>query len=178
MAADDGRSAAQPSDGRKRIDPVRAVDDEALALARKLADEARIAGLAFMDEATGGPSISRIMIARAGASLITLVSSLAAHAGGLALDRRCALLLGEPGKGDPLAHPRISVIAQAARMPSDAKSDPALAGPFLELHPKAQLYFGFGDFHFWRFDIVRADLNGGFGKAYRLDARDWAKAMA
>jgi heme iron utilization protein len=158
--------------------PVRPVDDEALGLARRLAAEARTASLAFMDAETGGPSVSRILIGFTGGGALTLVSDLSAHAAALLADPRCALLVGEAGKGDPLAHARISVIATAQKLPSSAKQQAALADPFLALHPKARLYFGFGDFHFWQFAVVRADLNGGFGKAYRLGAAEWAKALA
>jgi putative heme iron utilization protein len=156
-----------------KINPVRTTDDEARALAKALLKEARFASLAFTDPATGGPSVSRIIIADlAGHGLVTLISDLSAHARALALDRRCALLIGEPGKGDPLAHPRMSVIGHAMRLPQTMKDDTALVQPFLEMHPKTKLYFSFLDFAFWQFSIERVDLNGGFGKAYQLTPDD------
>jgi heme iron utilization protein len=162
----------------KKVDVLRPVDDAVLALTHKLAVEARTASLGFVDPESGGPAVSRIMIASIGASLLTLISDLSAHAKALTLDPRCALLIGEAGKGDPLAHARMSVIGVCKRLPQSAKDDDVLAGAFLAIHPKAQLYFGFGDFAFWRFEVTRIDLNGGFGKASRLSAGDWKKAMA
>jgi heme iron utilization protein len=154
-------------------DPIRATDDEARALASRLLREARIAALAFTDITTGAPSISRVIVASLpGQGLLTLISDLSAHTQALALYPKCALLLGEPGKGDPLSHPRMSVMAEAVRLPDALKGKADFAVPFLEAHPKTKLYFNFADFAFWRFSIVRVDLNGGFGKAYRLTPDD------
>jgi heme iron utilization protein len=43
---------------------------------------------------------------------------------------------------------------------------------WLAQHPKAQLYVDFADFAFVRLAPRGAALNGGFGKAYALDAAD------
>ena len=43
---------------------------------------------------------------------------------------------------------------------------------YLNRHPKAKLYVGFGDFAFFRLAVERASLNGGFGKAYHLALSD------
>lgn len=156
-----------------KTSPIRPTDDAARDLAQSLLNEARFASLAFMDAATGGPSVSRIIVANLPTlGLVTLISDLSAHAQALARDNRCALLIGEPGKGDPLAHPRMSLIARAVRLPGQAKQDTLLFSPFLEMHPKANLYFNFRDFAFWQFSLVRIDLNGGFGKAYHLTPAD------
>jgi heme iron utilization protein len=163
---------SEPAAPQKK-DPIRPTDDAARALASKLLREARIAALAFTDITTGGPSISRVIIANMpGQGLLTLISDLSAHTQALALYPKCALLLGEPGKGDPLSHPRMSVMAEAVRLPDALKGKADFAVPFLEAHPKTKLYFNFADFAFWRFSIVRVDLNGGFGKAYRLTPDD------
>jgi putative heme iron utilization protein len=39
-------------------------------------------------------------------------------------------------------------------------------------HPKSELYAGFGDFSFWRLDVVSAHLNGGFARAADLKGAD------
>jgi heme iron utilization protein len=158
-----------------KINPIRTTDDEARSLAKTLLRDARFAGLAFTDIPTGGHSISRIIVASIpNHGLVTLISDLSAHSQALALDSRCALLIGEPGKGDPLAHPRMSIIAQAIRLPEAMKENAPLVESFLAMHPKTKLYFNFLDFAFWRFSIMRADLNGGFGKAYSLTPDDIA----
>jgi heme iron utilization protein len=159
----------------EKINPIRETNDEARGLAKTLLRDARFASLAFTDIPTGGPSISRIIVASIpNQGLVTLISDLSAHSQSLALQGRCALLIGEPGKGDPLAHPRMSVIANAVRLPESMKDNASLVEPFLEMHPKTKLYFDFLDFAFWRFSISRVDLNGGFGKAYNLTPDDIA----
>ncbi len=159
----------------EKINPIRTTDDEARGLAKTLLRDTRFGSLAFMDKASGGPSVSRIIVACIpGQGLVTLISDLSAHSHALALDARCALLIGEPGKGDPLAHARMSVVAQAVRLPEIMKENASLAEPFLAMHPKTKLYFNFLDFAFWRFSISRVDLNGGFGKAYQLTPDDLA----
>jgi len=45
---------------------------------------------------------------------------------------------------------------------------------YLNTHPKAQLYIDFSDFNFVRFEVMTGDLNGGFGKAYHLEASDFS----
>jgi heme iron utilization protein len=158
-----------------KINPIRTTDDEARSLAKTLLRDARFASLAFTDIPTGGPSISRIIVASIpNQGLVTLISDLSAHSQSLTLQGRCALLIGEPGKGDPLAHPRMSIIATAVRLPEAMKESASLVEPFLEMHPKTKLYFNFLDFAFWRFSIARVDLNGGFGKAYNLTPDDIA----
>ena len=156
-----------------KINPIRTTDNEARGLAKTLLRDARFASLAFTDIPTGGPSVSRIIIASIpNQGLVTLISDLSAHSQALALNNRCALLIGEPGKGDPLAHPRMSIIGEAHRLPEAMKENASLFEPFLAMHPKTKLYFNFLDFAFWRFSIARVDLNGGFGKAYNLTPDD------
>ena len=43
---------------------------------------------------------------------------------------------------------------------------------YLARQPKAALYADFGDFAFWRLEVLRASLNGGFGRAFELMAGD------
>jgi heme iron utilization protein len=154
--------------------PIRPTDEDARALARALIREARFGALAVRDPETGHPYVSRIAIGQTpqGAPL-SFVSELAHHTRALRADPSCALLLGEPGPtGDPLTHPRLSLMATARFVPRDAPEHAALAAQYLATHPKARLYIGFADFHFVRFDIQGAHLNGGFGKAYQLQPSD------
>ena len=96
---------------------IRETDAEAIRLARTLLRTARYGALAVLDPQSGAPLASRVAVATDldGTPLI-LVSSLSEHTGGLDADPRCSLLLGEPGKGDPLAHPRISLRCRAERL--------------------------------------------------------------
>jgi putative heme iron utilization protein len=156
-----------------RKDVLRPTDAEAIALARELMRSARYGALAVLDPETGAPLASRVAVATDidGAPII-LVSALSAHTGGLAADPRCSLLLGEPGKGDPLAHPRISIACEARRLDKANENRPRIERRFLNRHPKARLYAGFPDFSYFRLEPAGASLNGGFGKAYSLDRSD------
>jgi putative heme iron utilization protein len=156
-----------------RRDPLRPTDDEARRLARRLLDGAAHGALAVLEPASGYPMASRaaVTLDRDGLPLL-LLSTLSAHTAALAADPRCSLLVGEPGGGDPLAHPRLSVAGHARPI---GRADPAHADArerWLAKHPKAALYVDFGDFGFWRLEPVGASLNGGFGRAYRLAPAD------
>ena len=103
---------------------------------------------------------------------VILVSALSGHTPALLADSRCSLLVGEPGKGDPLAHPRISIACRAAKLERGTAAQQRAERRFLARHPKAKLYAGFADFAFFRLDPERASLNGGFGKAFALTRAD------
>jgi putative heme iron utilization protein len=154
-------------------DVLRETDAEAIRLARTLIRTARHGALAVLDPGSGNPLASRVAVAtdHDGAPLI-LVSSLSAHTGGLEADARCSLLLGEPGKGDPLAHPRIALSCEAEKISRDDPRHDRVERRFLRRNPKSKLYAGFADFSFFRLEPLGASLNGGFGKAYALDRAD------
>ena len=84
-------------------DTFRDTDDEARSLARKLVAEARSGAIGLVID--GGPFVTRIALAPTEPKLLTLVSDLAAHTYALRATPDASLLVGEPGKGDPLAHP-------------------------------------------------------------------------
>lgn len=153
-----------------RNSPIRPTDDEARALARRLIEEARFAALGVLIE--GAPFVTRVAIATSPeGQLLTLISTLAAHTGALRADARASLLIGEPGpKGDPLTHPRLTLSVMTRFVEKSAD----LRARWLALHPKAKLYLDFADFGFVAFEASAGHLNGGFGKAFRLSARDLA----
>ncbi|MFK7944325.1 MAG: HugZ family protein [Paracoccaceae bacterium] len=152
-------------------DVLRTVDDEARRLAGDLIRQSRHGALAVLEPVTGVPLSSRVSVATAqNGDPVFLISQLSAHFGALEADPRASLMLGDPGRGDPLAHPRITVTGQARKTTGDERT--AMRARFLARHPKAALYADFGDFAFWRLELERASLNGGFGKAYELGAAD------
>lgn len=159
-----------PADQRK--DPIRPTDDQARALGKRLLRSARSGSLATLGQ-DGHPSASLVSLATDidGTPLI-LVSGLAAHAGNLAADPRCSLLLAPGGKGDPLAHARITLKLRARRVERESEAGARIRRRFLARQPKAALYADFGDFSFFALDIESASLNGGFGKAYELTPSD------
>ncbi|MCF6322160.1 MAG: pyridoxamine 5'-phosphate oxidase family protein [Rhizobiaceae bacterium] len=146
---------------------------DARTLARKLIDEANFAAIAVLEPGTGIPHVSRIAVATDNnGHLIFLGSELSNHTKAIIKDPRVSIMVGEPGKGDPLAHPRITLIGEIEKIERSSKERDLLRAPYLERHPKAKLYIDFGDFHFFRLHIKRANLNGGFGKAYELTRED------
>jgi len=163
----------------KKKDPLLPVDDDARRLARDLLRRARHGALATLDPADGMPLATRTALATdMDGAPVFLTSTLSAHTQALLADARCSLLLGEPGKGDPLAHPRLTVSGTARRI---AREDPArarLKRRYLARHPKAELYVDFADVGFWRLEIRRASLNGGFGRAYAMTPPDVLSDMS
>lgn len=145
-------------------DPFRPVDDEARTLAQRLMAEARHGALGVLND--GVPMVTRVALAPDAGALLTLVSDLAPHTGALRENPVASLLIGEPGRGDPLAHPRITLQVRAEFL----QKTEDVARTYLAAQPKAQLYIGFEDFHLVRLVAEHAVLNGGFGKAYRLSA--------
>jgi putative heme iron utilization protein len=164
----------------RKSDPLQPVDDAARRLARNLLRRARHGALATLDPASGAPLASRTGLAcDMDGAPVFLTSTLSAHTQALLADPRCSLLVGEPGKGDPLAHPRITVTGSAERVTADGGELRArLRRRYLARHPKAELYVDFPDFSFWRLNIAQASLNGGFGRAYAMTASDVLTDMA
>ena len=152
---------------------IRETDDEARDLARKLFREAEFVALAVLDPETGFPFVSRVLMVtdHDGAGAI-LVSGLSAHTRALLADQRASVLAGEPGKGDPLAHPRITVQCTAETVERDSDTHGRLRELFLQRHAKSKLYIDFPDFRFFRLVPRTASLNGGFGRAYILTGDD------
>jgi putative heme iron utilization protein len=148
-------------------DPIRPTDDEARQLARDLIAKARFGALATLLD--GMPFVTRIALAPESGGFLTLVSDLSTHTKALRTTPKASLLVGEPGpKGDPLTHPRMTL--QIA--PEFLDKTDQFAAQYLTSQPKAQLYIKFADFHLVRLKPLEAHLNGGFGKAYRLQPND------
>ena len=153
--------------------PIRETDGGARKLARVLLRSARHAALAVLDPETGFPFASRVLLATDidGVPVI-LVSKLSAHTKALGSDPRASLLTGEPGKGDPLAYGRLTTQCLAEPVERGHPFHERIRTRFLDRHDKAKLYIDFPDFLFFRLNPKQASLNGGFGRAYRLEWDD------
>lgn len=148
---------------------LREVDAEAINLARTLLRTSRHGSLAVLNAQTGAPGISRVGVSTdIDGTPIILISRLAPHTAAILKDGRCALLLGEPGKGDPLAHARISINCVASEVDRESPEHARLRARYLNHLTKARLYADLGDFRFFRLEPTAASLNGGFGKAYAM----------
>ncbi|MCL7996750.1 pyridoxamine 5'-phosphate oxidase family protein [Brucella sp. 21LCYQ03] len=151
------------------INPIRPTTSQAIDLAKTLLRSSRYGALAAIDAKSGRALASRVAVATdIDGTPIILVSGLAAHTSALLANPLCSLLLGEAGKGDPLAHPRITILCEAAKIDRSSPQYPQIRRRYLNHNPKGALYVDLGDFNFFRLSVENASLNGGFGKAFNL----------
>lgn len=145
-------------------DPRQPADFDPIPLARQLLRTIRIGALATLDS-EGQPlaTLTSVATDTDGTPLI-LVSQLSTHTQNLQRDARASLLLSQGGKGDPLAHPRVSLQVRARRLEGDERARGR--GRYLARLPKAQLYADFPDFSLWRLEPHMVHLNGGFARAW------------
>ncbi|MGP8231942.1 MAG: HugZ family protein [Methylovirgula sp.] len=138
---------------------------DAVAEAKLLLRTVRWATLATLTPDSGAPFATLVNVASApDGSPILLMSQLAAHRRHIAADPRVSLLFYLPKKGDPLAHPRLTLGGRAIVV-EDAAERTNLRARFLARHPKSGLYADFPDFSFFRVALDSLHLNGGFGRA-------------
>ena len=157
----------------KRTGVFREPTPEAVAEARSLLAVARHGALATLAPEDGHPMVTRIGIAVLPDGMpVTLVSELAGHTPALRADPRCAVMVGEPGKGDPLAHPRLTLKCRAEAIERGSAAHGAAREVYLAAHRKARLYVDFTDFLFVRLVPEGASYVAGFGAAYRLAGAD------
>ncbi|MGO4706348.1 HugZ family protein [Microvirga sp. 2MCAF38] len=136
-------------------------------LGRLLLRSIRAGALGTLD-ATGFPFTTLVTVATdSDGSPLILTSRLAAHTGNMERDPRVSLLLAQTGRGDPLAHPRLTIMGKAY-----PTTDPRARTRFLARNPKSRLYADFPDFSFWRIEILGGHLNGGFARAASLSTQD------
>ena len=164
MSDDAGEQAGPP-----RSVPADETYDAALE-ARTLLRTVRSGALATLTP-EGDPYASLVSLASLpDGSPVLPLSTLAIHTQHLLADPRCSLLLDGGGKGDPLTHPRVTLLGRAVQASSDERA--AWRTRFLRRHPKAALYVDFGDFSFWRVELRAARVIGGFGRIHGLEAAD------
>ena len=152
--------------------PLGQVTPDIIAEVRSLIAAARYGALATLAPADGWPQATRVGLASFEGKPLILISALAAHTAALRADPRCALLIGEVGKGDPLAHPRASLTCRAVEIPRTDSRSAAARTAYLAAQPKAQLYADLPDFAFMHLAIARVSYNAGFGKAFALSGDD------
>jgi putative heme iron utilization protein len=140
---------------------------EAIAGAKAMIRTATHGALACLEPGTGHPLASRVGVASfADGTPLIVISALAAHSAALRADPRCSLLIGDAGKGDPLASARISPVCRAEMLERGSAMAVEARERYLAVHPKAGVYVDLPDFRFFRLEVERASLNGGFGRAF------------
>ncbi|MFZ0494966.1 MAG: DUF2470 domain-containing protein [Methylocella sp.] len=150
---------------------------DALAQAKELLRSVRAGALATLVPGNAFPFASLVNVATTpDGSPILLISRLAAHTRHLASDPRLSLLLVQTGAGDPLAHPRVTIMGTGECV-IDSGGRAALKARFLAKHPQSALYADFADFSFWRVAMEEAHLNGGFARAGRFNAAALATSL-
>jgi heme iron utilization protein len=150
---------------------------DALAQAKELLRSVRAGALGTLVPSSAFPFASLVNVATApDGSPILLLSRLAPHSRHLASDPRLSLLLAQTGAGDPLAHPRITIMGMAECV-SDPDGRAALKARFLARHPESALYADFGDFAFWRVAMEEAHLVGGFGRQGHFKAKSLVTSL-
>src|SRR3954454_14660691 len=122
-------------------------DFDPIAIAKRLLRATRAGTLGTLDRNTGHPFASLVNVATdVDGSPLILTSRLSTHTANLEADGRASVLLAETGKGDPLAHPRLTVMGEFSVLANDSTNEARVRRRFLARHPKSELYAGFGDF--------------------------------
>lgn len=158
---------------QKQVNPINETNSDARVLARQLIRTARFGAIGVLQE-DGSPLVSRVLVGTdTNGNPIILISELSEHTKAITKDNRVSLLLGEPKKGDPVAHPRISIQGNATMVPRQSEQYAQFRARFIAKHPKSELYIGFADFHIFKVEATAGNLNGGFGKAFHLTPSDF-----
>ncbi|MBT3917258.1 MAG: DUF2470 domain-containing protein [Rhodospirillaceae bacterium] len=123
----------------------------------------------------GWPSSSMVTtVAAWDCSPVLMLSDIAYHAQNIQADARCAILFdGTSGYANPQEGPRVSVVGQLKKT-----NDNKLHARFLNRHPGARLYAGFGDFNFYKMKVEKFHFVGGFARAVWLNKRKALLAKA
>ena len=102
-----------------------------------------------------------------------LISSMAVHTKNLAADPRASLAIVEPAHADPATAPgRLTLVGDVVQL-ADASAE-AIA--YLERHPEARQWIGFGDFAFWRLETKSIYFVAGFGAMGWIEAASLRQA--
>jgi putative heme iron utilization protein len=143
-----------------------APDFDPARLARSLLRRSRQGALATLMAGSGNPYCSLVNVAsHADGSPILLISRLALHTRNILDDPRVSLMLDERAEGDPLEGARIMLSGRAEEAAADRE---LLRRRYLNAHPSAQAFVGFGDFSFFRILPDGAHLVAGFGRIVDL----------
>jgi hypothetical protein len=128
--------------------------------------------LATLTPGSGDPYCSLVNVAsHPDGSPILLISRLALHTRNILGDPRVSLMLDERAEGDPLEGSRI-MLSGRAEEGSITERD-LLRRRYLNAHPSAAAFAGFGDFSFFRIRPNGAHLVAGFGRIVDLNPRQF-----
>jgi putative heme iron utilization protein len=100
---------------------------------------------------------------------VMLLSELAEHTKNIRRDGRASVLVSStvmPGD-DPMALPRVTLTGSLVQV--HAADLAAVRARFLDEHPSAESYVGFGDFAWWSLELDSVRFVGGYGRMSWVD---------
>lgn len=117
----------------------------------------------------GFPFVSHAPFARdGGGRLVLLLSRLAEHSRNLGADPRVSVM-ATLGGGDPQAQARVTLVGELR----PANLGPLQQDRYVRYHPESGAFLGFGDFRFYRLELLRVRMVGGFARAGWIEAAEW-----
>lgn len=139
--------------------------------ARQILRQCDFAALATQSaKLPGYPFVSHVPLALDGAGRpMLLFSRLAEHSRNLEADPRASLMVSVPGD-DPQVQPRLTLMGDLR----PAEVEAASRERYLRYHPDAATFLGFGDFRFFRLDVVALRLVSGFARAGWIAPEGWS----
>lgn len=141
---------------------------DAIGVARKLLRSGTVAALATLDPASGFPLATLVTyVPDVDGAPLFFLSGLSLHTRNMKSNHRISVLITQSGKGDPLAHPRLSLVGACTSGTKAESKD-----RFVTFLPKTMLYAELPDFSVWRMEIEMAHLNGGFARAQMVSGRE------
>lgn len=178
----DGTTPCRPDEQEDTVSDIenrngQAQDEQGIAQrARMLLEDAPVGYLSTISLHRPGWPFGSVMPFAAddsGAPLF-LISSLALHTKNLDADPRASLLVAQAdAAADPLAIARLTILGNAIRVGEDVD---ALHERYLQRHPRARAWSGFGDFHLYRLEVVDLYYVGGFGVQQWIEPAGFAFA--
>jgi len=105
-----------------------------------------------------------------------LISLMAEHTQNAIRDPRGSLLVTEPVPegAEPLASGRVTVLGPLTEVVDTERA--AVRDRYLEANPTSAYYIDFGDFAFYRLDVLSIRYVGGYGRMSWVDAGDYTRA--
>jgi heme iron utilization protein len=109
---------------------------------------------------------------------ILFVSTMAEHTRNARSDPRASLIVADvvPAGSDPLAAARATLIGDLGEVTGAERAE--VRDIYLAANPASAYYIDFGDFSFWRLEVLSVRYVGGYGRMSWVEAADYARAEA
>lgn len=164
-----------PQDRNRQTRDASAAPEPSLAeRAKALLSRERIGSLSTMSQKHQGWPFGSMMpyTLDAQGAPIFFISTMAMHTKNLVAEPRASLMVADASAdGDPLGAARVTVMGRVLRVPQEERA--ALRDLYLARHPTAKDWMDFGDFAFYRMEIVEIYFVGGFGVMGWIAASDY-----